>query len=220
MNDQLASLAGNEFIPQSCTPIPGLPLRPTYHFLLPCEVAHGEATVASSSASSDLVRALGGRPPVEPIEAAEDAEPVDAREARRAPTPEEPTASEREAHALAGHAVFRSWCRHCVRGRGREAAHSCSIRPETAIPVLSWDYCYLTSRKDASGEAIVSSEPSELGSAESPVLVMWDSKSKGPFARIVPGKAGHVSRTPSARRMTSRSMWLGRSPTTSRRLRS
>ena len=168
--------------------IPGLPVRPTSQFLSPFEVALGEETAAPSSASSDLVRALGGRPTVEPMEAAEEAEPTDAREARRAPTPEEPTVSEREAHALAGHAVFRSWCRHCVRGRGREAAHSSSSRPETGIPVISWDYCYLTSRKDASGKATLPSEPTEFAPTESPVLVMWDSKSKGPFARIVPGK--------------------------------
>ena len=37
---------------------------------------------------------------------------------RKAP-PEEPTAQERAEHMLT-HVPFRSWCRHCVRGRGKE----------------------------------------------------------------------------------------------------
>ena len=94
----------------------------------------------------------------------------------------EPTVFEREAHASAGHAVFISWCRHCVRGRGREAAHSSRSRPETAIPVFSWDYCHFSSKKGASGEGTPSSTPAEATSTESPVLVNWDSKSKGPSA--------------------------------------
>ena len=34
-----------------------------------------------------------------------------------------PTKSEREIHE-ATHVPYRSWCRHCVRGRGRNAPHT------------------------------------------------------------------------------------------------
>ena len=55
--------------------------------------------------------------------------------ARAAPTLVDPNEAEKEVHRLQGHAVFRSWCRHCVRGRGCEAAHSSSSSssPGTAI---------------------------------------------------------------------------------------
>ena len=36
--------------------------------------------------------------------------------------PKEPNAEERKEHAKT-HLPFRSWCRHCVGGRGKHAAH-------------------------------------------------------------------------------------------------
>ena len=51
----------------------------------------------------------------------------EAGEEMRAPhvlkSPAEPSVQEREEHRLGGHAVFRAWCRHCVRGRGRTWGH-------------------------------------------------------------------------------------------------
>ena len=51
----------------------------------------------------------------------------EAGEEQRAPhvlkSPAEPSTQEREEHRLGGHAVFRAWCRHCVRGRGRTWGH-------------------------------------------------------------------------------------------------
>ena len=32
----------------------------------------------------------------------------------------QPSQRERAEHDLSGHAVFRNWCRHCMRGRCRE----------------------------------------------------------------------------------------------------
>ena len=34
-----------------------------------------------------------------------------------------PTEREVQEHYLAGHLPYRSWCHHCVRGRGRELNH-------------------------------------------------------------------------------------------------
>lgn len=46
--------------------------------------------------------------------------------------PAMPSESERREHELT-HLPFRSWCRHCVRGRGREASHRRSEeKPEGA----------------------------------------------------------------------------------------
>ena len=55
--------------------------------------------------------------------------------------------------------------------------------------MLSWDYCYLSTREDAeaAGEAVVAVEGPEF-SAASPVLAMWDNKGKGLHAHIVHAK--------------------------------
>ena len=144
------------------------------------------------SASAELAAALGGRPQAEAQEAAaEEAEAEAARVPRKAPSPGDPTEEEREAHQLSGHACFRSWCRHCVRGRGSEAAHSSSKQLETAMPVLSFDYCYLSTREEARVAREAAPDTHALAaetSAESPVLVMWDSKGKGIHAHVMPAK--------------------------------
>ena len=129
-------------------------------------MVQGEGVEAASSASAELARALGRNPTGEMSEANEELEPVETRDARRAPTPSDPTSAEVENHRLTGHAVFRSWCRHCVRGRGREAAHSSTERPEGSLPILSWDYCYLSSKRQSSSF----SKPSETAMTESQVL--------------------------------------------------
>ena len=170
------------------------------------DMVQGEGVEAASSASAELARALGRNPRGEMSEANEELEPVETRDARRAPTPSDPTSAEVENHQLTGHAVFRSWCRHCVRGRGREAAHSSTARPEGSLPILSWDYCYLSSKRQSpsiskSSEATVTesqivrdcegetpSDSVDSGPLESPVLVMFDSKGKGIHARLMPAK--------------------------------
>ena len=38
--------------------------------------------------------------------------------------PPEPSARQIAEHELTGHAVCRSWCRHCVASKGRAQAHS------------------------------------------------------------------------------------------------
>ena len=159
----------------------GLPVRPQ---ALPLQPIHAESMGETEprgesqtpSASSRLVEALSR--PKEPMEV-EETEPTEARAPKRAVSPEDPTDAEIEAHKLSGHACFRSWCRHCVRGRGCEAPHSRIDTPESAVPTISWDYCYLISSRDA---------PEPTSENESPVLVMWDSRTKGLFAHIVPAK--------------------------------
>ena len=35
------------------------------------------------------------------------------------PVPAKPTQAEQDEHYATGHAAYRSWCEHCVKGRGR-----------------------------------------------------------------------------------------------------
>ena len=149
MKDKDLSPVGIEFTDARANA--GLPLRPTTLPLQPIFPESSETTASpdkspSRSASAELVVALGGQPQTEPL--MDETEPAEARVPRRAVSPEDPTNAEVEAHKLSGHACFRSWCRHCVRGRGTEAPHSRVKPPDSAVPVISWDYCYLSSNKD------------------------------------------------------------------------
>ena len=92
-------------------------------------------------------------------------------------SPCDPTHREVEEHRLTGHAVYRSWCKWCVTGRGRAQGHPASTgrKTESSLPVISWDYCFL-----GSGDA--------EANGDSPVLVAYDSVSKAVFAHLVPAK--------------------------------
>ena len=176
MSGHHPSQAGTELVPHS---VPGLPIRPQKNItIFPLEGSDEIEERGSVSASAELANALGGRAPMEAQGSADEVEPTGARDPRRAPSPDDPTEAEVEAHKLSGHVCFRSWCRHCVRGRGSEAAHASTKPLPSALPVLSWDYCYLSSREEARAAA----------DGESPVLVMWDSKGKGLGAHIIPAK--------------------------------
>ena len=61
------------------------------------------------------------------------------------PTPSQPSQSEVEDHELGGHILFRSWCRHCIRGRGQALPHRTAPECEHSTPVISWDYGFLGS---------------------------------------------------------------------------
>ena len=65
------------------------------------------------------------------------------------------------------------------------------------MPILSWVYCYISSKRqvpeevcadgrDAQRVAAVSAKP--YSTLESPALVMFDSKGKGIHARLMPAK--------------------------------
>ena len=52
--------------------------------------------------------------------------------------PPEPNARQIAEHELTGHAMYRSWCRHCVASKGRAHAHS--SREEGELPEIGIDY--------------------------------------------------------------------------------
>ena len=53
-------------------------------------------------------------------------------------SPVAPSHAERDSHEAKGHAVFRSWCNACFKGRGRDGMHCGKVREENEVPVLSW----------------------------------------------------------------------------------
>ena len=57
------------------------------------------------------------------------------------PVPSKPTQAEQDEHHATGHAAYRSWCEHCVRGCGRVSPHV-SV-PEGELPEVGVDYAYM-----------------------------------------------------------------------------
>ena len=57
------------------------------------------------------------------------------------PVPAKPTPAEQGEHYGTGHAAYRSWCVHCVRGRGRVSPHV-SV-PEGELLEVGVDYAYM-----------------------------------------------------------------------------
>ena len=55
--------------------------------------------------------------------------------------PRESGARQIDEHELTEHAVYRSWCRHCVASKGRAHAHS--SREEGELPEIGIDYGFL-----------------------------------------------------------------------------
>ena len=118
-----------------------------------------------------------------------EAEEEEAQQAASLPTPYMPTQSERDDHELT-HATYRSWCEHCVQGRGVEMGHhQVGDHSERGVPVVGFDYMFVT-RKDAytrddwkrNPEGDV--DPSQVLK----ILVVRDMKSKSVFAHAVRAK--------------------------------
>ena len=66
---------------------------------------------------------------------------VETRQTKRMADPQLPFAAEIEAHNLT-HLPYRCWCRHCVRGRGKEMPHTRSIKPNGEVPEFHFDFCF------------------------------------------------------------------------------
>ena len=58
-----------------------------------------------------------------------------------------PTAIEREDHYNSGHAVYRSWCEHCVAAKGQGTPHVIRAGNPSDLPEISFDYFYLGDRQ-------------------------------------------------------------------------
>ena len=113
----------------------------------------------------------------EPEQAAED----EGFAARALPAPPQPTPEMVASHNVS-HIPFRSWCSHCVRGRGRSFYHKkvSHEADDPSRPVVSLDYGFF----GAPGEIPADS----VGGSKMPVLVVRDRFTKGIFTHLVPSK--------------------------------
>ncbi len=72
------------------------------------------------------------------------------------------------------HLPFRSWCRHCVRGRGNELPHK-KLQDEPGMIELHADLCFLGDENDP-GNTV-------------PVFVMRERTTRMTLAAVVPSKS-------------------------------
>eukprot|EP00973_Karenia_brevis_P094438 12422478-Karenia_brevis.AAC.1 len=110
-------------------------------------------------------------PPIHDVE-----DPVAAGEetgARMLKAPVKPTPEMVELHNQT-HLPFRSWCRYCVRGRGRSMGHTRVDHGEEQIPTVSIDYGFLGTKDNPATDL--------------PVLVGKDRLSQTVWASPVPCK--------------------------------
>ena len=65
------------------------------------------------------------------------------RRVKKVHFPKLPNEEEVREYYLSGHMPYRSWCHHCVRGRGRERDHTKKGEEATkGIPEYHMDYCF------------------------------------------------------------------------------
>ena len=160
----------------------------------------GEKSVAAEAEAPQEHQDPGGVP-------REDGPQDDAQEEsaplRVARDPGLPTQSERDDHCTT-HWPYRSWCEDCVRGRGLGEQHR-SGGPGRDLPVLSFDYLFVTGGKMARRDEL---NDDEADNATLKILVMRCSKTKSVFAHVVDRK-GTDAEGYAVRRMVEDIVWLG-----------
>ena len=106
-----------------------------------------------------------------------------------APRPYEPTAEDIANHFDNQHIPFRNWCEDCVRGRATGEKHL--QRDKGTIPVISFDYLFITRN------GIKLRHELEESDIDAKILVVKESLSKCIFAHWVQEKGDdekHVAR--------------------------
>ncbi len=94
--------------------------------------------------------------------------------------PTKPTPPEIKEHE-ATHLPYRSWCRHCVRGRGKSHAHQQRDAEKSyEVPHVSFDYCFLGQEDE---KAL-------------PVILIRDHRTRTSFSHAVPCKGTKGSSYP------------------------
>ena len=119
---------------------------------------------------------------------------------RVAPDPGAPTAEEMEEHRI-DHFPYRSWCEHCVAGRGTGEQHRSG--PEGSLPTVACDYLLVTKKGIFTRDEVI-----ERSSILMKILVVKDDKSKYIGAHVVPVKGAGDDRY-AAEKMRGDIQWMG-----------
>ena len=120
------------------------------------------------------------------------AESEEARDVSAPPIPITPTKEEVDKHRLT-HRPFRSWCPHCVRGKGRADQYRKSRQrgEYRGIPKLVSDYFFIGRRRPSNRGEREHAEDEAEKEGQTPILVLKDTRSKRIFAHACPCKGAH-----------------------------
>ena len=92
--------------------------------------------------------------------------------------PANPTRAEVDEHESTGHVQYRTWCRHCVAGRGLGQQHRSrdeESKRDDGLPIIASDYTFMTTDGKEDGRA-------------KPILVIKDSRTLSVAATFVDAK--------------------------------
>ncbi len=122
----------------------------------------------------DILRCKSGRVNVVDEVGGDDSEEeAGNRKVQKMQDPKLPKECDIQDHNLT-HLPFRSWCRHCVRGRGKEMPHK-KLQDEPGMIELHADLCFLGDENDP-GNTV-------------PVFVMRERTTRMTLAAVVPSKS-------------------------------
>ena len=109
------------------------------------------------------------------VDAPEDCETVEAEgeeqvDVRVLEKPMMPSKAERDKHDST-HATYRTWCAHCVRGRGQSSHHSSWARKNnpSELPEIVMDYCF-PSQEDEDAAIILGIKCRKSGATDALML--------------------------------------------------
>ena len=107
----------------------------------------------------------------------DEAEPGQGSAAKSLPVPVLPSAEEVDDHNVC-HLPHRTWCRHCIAGRGKADRHVSDGQDDHRIPTLHSDYAFM-------GEK---SETEIMDERNLPIIVTKDGGTKWVDAHVVQSK--------------------------------
>ena len=137
-----------------------------------------QGELAPVEGADDTAMGKDSEESAEPCEL-EDEDDSKARRAKGVTDVKKPSRNEVDQHELT-HLPFKSWCRHCVRGRGVRSPHRAKTDEDDEderVPTISIDYGFLTDEpEDGSGQVGIT------------LLVGRCSKTKATVRMVVPSK--------------------------------
>ena len=78
------------------------------------------------------------------------------------PSPGMPSARDRAIHDIT-HIPYRSWCDHCVRGRGRNRQHKmCGAYGSSTVSRIHMDYCFFTEKMESGDDGTAAADDDDV----------------------------------------------------------
>ena len=105
------------------------------------------------------------------------------RNPRLLPDPKLPSKQEVDKHNIT-HLPYRSWCPHCIMGKGKAASHFRLPEREDGIPEVHVDYCFMWTKGSAMATILVAKEKATK-STLSTVVPMTGASVEFPVRRII-----------------------------------